>query len=212
MSDKTAMRRASLVALAILLLLLGATAALTSMPAGRWWEFLRAPAFHGRDVTLEHWDGAFALTDTSNRQRSLEDFRGKVVLLTFGYTQCPDFCPTTLAKFADVRRRVGADAARVQGVFVTVDPQRDTAALLTRYLPSFDPTFIGLRGTTAQTDAATRVFHASYVIDDDRGRIAVDHTAATYLIDPTGAIRVVAPADLSARALADDVGLLLQGR
>jgi protein SCO1/2 len=189
-----------------------ATAFFLSGLPGKWFGAGSAPAhaFHGRDVSQEHWAAAFSLTDPADRPRSLGDFRGKVVLLTFGYTHCPDVCPTTLAKFAEVRRLLGADAARVQGLFVTVDPERDSAELLRNYVPSFDPTFIGLRGTEEQTDAATRSFHANYQIVDYHGNILVDHTASTYLIDALGRMRVVAPYDQSARALADDVSALLQ--
>lgn len=165
--------------------------------------------FHGRDVSSENWGGSFSLSDGWGQVRSLSDFRGKVVLLSFGYTHCPDVCPTTLAKDAQVLRLLGNDAARVQVLFVTIDPQRDTAELLRRYVPSFDPSFIGLRGTHAQTDAVVASFHASYQIIQRKDDIEVDHTASTYVIDPQGKTRMLSPYDESARELADDVLRLL---
>jgi len=181
-----------------------------SAPPLDWLSVAQKNRLHGRDVSGEHWDADFTLSDASGRQRTLRDFRGKIVLLFFGYTHCPDVCPTTLAKFAQVRRMVGPDADRVQGLFVTVDPARDSAQLLGAYVPSFDPSFIGLRGTPAQTDAAVKSFRASYEIIERRGEIQVDHTAATYLIDAHGKTRSVSPYDEPARDLADDVLLLLR--
>ena len=177
-----------------------------------WLEAAPANRFHGRDVTSEDWAADFRLSDPSGQERSLSDFRGKVVLLSFGYTHCPDVCPTTLAKFAEVRRLLGKDAQRVQALFVTVDPARDSAQILSAYVPHFDPSFIGLRGTTAQTDAAVRSFHASYEIMERDGQIQVDHTASTYVLDELGKARIVTPYDQSARALADDVFVLLGSR
>jgi protein SCO1/2 len=182
---------------------------LSDLPA-RWTSRTAPAVFHGRDITPEHWDGAFTLTDSAGQPRSLADFRGKIVLLSFGYTHCPDVCPTTLAKFAEVRRLLGADGARVQAVFITIDPERDTAELLRAYVPAFDPTFVGLRGSEAQTDAVTRAFHANYQIVQYQGSTLVDHTASTYILDAEGRPRVVTPYDQTARALADDVQALLK--
>ncbi len=204
-------RAAATAVLALLAVALATAYFLTDLPAR--WRARPAPAaavFHGRDIGAEHWNGAFTLTDMSNQARSLSEFRGKVVLLAFGYTHCPDVCPTTLAKFAQVRRLLGADAARVQALFVTVDPERDSAALLRAYVPAFDPTFIGLRGSESQTDAVTSAYHANYQIVRYRGDILVDHTASTFIIDPQGRPRVVSPYDQTARALADDVLAVLR--
>jgi len=197
-----------------LALLIAAIALLTSLflggRAARWSGSPVPAVFHGRDITAEHWGGAFTLADPEGKARSLADFRGKVVLLSFGYTHCPDVCPTTLAKFAEARRLMGAAGDQVQGIFVTIDPERDTAGLLRAYVPAFDPTFIGLRGTEAQTDAVTRAFHANYQIVQYRGNTLVDHTASTYIIDPLGQPRVVTPYEQTARSLADDVLALLR--
>ena len=182
---------------------------LSDLPA-RW----RAPAapsvFHGRDIGSENWNAAFALSDMAGRSRTLDEFRGKIVLIAFGYTHCPDVCPTTLAKFAEVRRLLGADGGRVQALFVTIDPERDTAELLRAYVPAFDPSFIGLRGTEVQTDAITRALHANYQIVDNHGEILVDHTASTYILDARGRPRVVTPYDQPAGVLAEDVRALLR--
>lgn len=210
MTDALAARRilAAMLALAAIVL---ATLFFTSKGALPWLGGEQPSRFHGRDVTSEKWAADFRLLDASGQAHRLSDFRGKVVLLSFGYTHCPDVCPTTLAKFAEVRHLIGADAQQVQALFVTVDPARDSAPVLRAYLSNFDPSFIGLRGTPAQTDEAVRSFHASYQITERRGEIEVDHTASTYVIDEHGNTRVVTPYDQSARALADDVLVLLRG-
>jgi len=209
--DASARRRTIAVVLALGAIVL-ATLVLTSRWALPWLGGEGPSRFHGRDVTSENWAADFSLSDASGQVHTLRDFRGKVVLLSFGYTHCPDVCPTTLAKFAEVRRILGVHAQRVQALFVTVDPARDSAQILRAYVPNFDPSFIGLRGTPEQTDAAVRSFHASYQIVDRHGEIAVDHTASTYVIDDRGNTRIVTPYDQSAHALAEDVLVLLQSR
>lgn len=193
---------------------------LVSAAPSRWLARLGVPGlagagppaapFHARDVTQDDLGGAFSLADPAGHARTLEEFRGKVVVLTFGYTNCPDFCPTTLAKLAEVRRLLGADGARVQVLFVTIDPERDSAQLLGKYVPAFDPSFIALRGTEEQTDAVTRAFHANYQILKYQGQTLVDHTASSYVIDAQGRARLVSPYDQSARSLADDLSVLLR--
>jgi len=192
----------ALIALACAVVLSGLPARLLARPA--------AVAFHGRDITAENWNPAFALADVEGKPRSLEQFRGRIVLLAFGYTHCPDVCPTTLAKFAQARRLLGADADRVQGVFVTIDPERDTAELLRAYVPAFDPTFIALRGTEEQTDVVTKAFRANYQIIQYKGDTLVDHTASTYIVDAQGRARVVTPYDQTAAELADDLRAILK--
>lgn len=209
MAEPATRRRRLLAAGGAALLLLATLFFVSDLPA-RWFGRPQPPVFHGRDISAEDWHPVLALSDTANRPRTLADFRGSIVLLSFGYTHCPDVCPTTLAKFAQVRRLLGADGAKVQAVFVTVDPERDTAELLAKYVPSFDPGFIGLRGTEEQTDAATKSFHANYQIVEYRGDVLVDHTASTYLIDAHGRARLVNPYDQTARDLADDVLALLR--
>jgi protein SCO1/2 len=210
MSEFEGERRAGLIAvLAPLAAALAIAALVAFTPALAWLKPASASQFHGRDVTSENWGAAFSLTDSSGRRVSLVDQKGKVVLLAFGYTHCPDACPTTLARLAEVRRLLGKDAAQVQVLFVTVDPERDTEQLLGRYVRAFDPTFIGLRGDDSQTDAAATAFHADYQIMNYQGEILVEHTVATYLIDPGGHVRVVLPASLSAREIVEDVRSVL---
>lgn len=192
-----------------------ASALFVSGQAAAWmraWGLPAGPAasFAARDVTAEGWNADLRMQDGSGRSRDLAQFRGKLVVLTFGYTNCPDYCPTTLAKLAEVRRLLGADGARLQVLFVTVDPERDTGAVLDRYVPSFDPSFIGLRGDEDQTDAATQAFHASYQIVHYRGQVMVEHTSASYVIDPQGRTRLVSPYDQTAASLAEDLGKLLR--
>jgi protein SCO1/2 len=165
--------------------------------------------FHGRDVSKEHWGGSLELSDAAGKPRHLADFRGKVVLLAFGYTHCPDVCPTTLAKFARVRHLLGARAQAVQGVFVTVDPEHDTGAMLGRYVPAFDPTFVALRGTEAQTDAVTHAYRANYQTANFQGSTLVEHTAWTYILDATGHTRVVNDPEQEASQIAEDVARLI---
>ena len=209
MTEISAVRRTAVAVLALAAIVL-VSLFLTSNRAPPWLGGEPANHFHGRDVTSESWAADFSLSDPSGQVRTLSDFRGKVVLLSFGYTHCPDVCPTTLAKFAEVRHLLGPEAQRVQALFVTVDPARDSAQVLRAYVPNFDPSFIGLRGTPAQTDAAVRSFHASYQVIERHGNVEVDHTASTYLIDERGNTRIVTPYDQSARALADDVLVLLR--
>jgi protein SCO1/2 len=220
MSEPTRAPRATtlLLALALAALLALSLLFVSDLPARwlgkagtHWFGPPPTPLFHARDVTREGLGGGFRLSDTSSRLRTLEDFRGKVVVLTFGYTNCPDFCPTTLAKLAEARRLLGADGARVQVLFVTIDPARDSAQLLGNYVPSFDPSFIGLRGTEDQTDAATRAFHANYQVVQYQGQTLVEHTSSSYVIDAQGRTRLVSPYDQSARSLADDLMVLLRG-
>ena len=114
------------------------------------------PSFKSIDITGAEYARTLALTDSDGQPRSLADYKGKVVVVFFGYTQCPDVCPTTMAELAEVKRSLGADGARVQGIFVTVDPARDTAELLKAYAANFGPDMVGLRGTPEQTTAAAR--------------------------------------------------------
>jgi len=140
-----------------------------------------------------------------------QDFRGKVAIVFFGYTQCPDVCPTTLAEIADAKKLLGADGARVQGVFITVDPERDTPELLKAYVASFGPDFVALRGDAAQTAAAAKEFKVYYKRVDGKtpGSYFMEHTAASFIFDPQGRIRLYSRYGTGAQALADDLKLLL---
>ncbi|MEO5700081.1 MAG: SCO family protein [Casimicrobiaceae bacterium] len=150
------------------------------------------PKLSGTDVTGASFGRELALTDHDGRPRTLADFRGKVVVLFFGYTHCPDVCPTTMVELAEAMKRIGSDAARVQVLFVTVDPQRDTAELLKAYVPAFNPTFLGLRG---DGDATARVLKEFKILAERRAgptpdTYTMDHSAGTYLFDPDGRLRV----------------------
>ena len=150
------------------------------------------PSFKGSDVTGATFGRDFALTDPAGQPRTLADYRGKAVAVFFGYTQCPDVCPTTLAALAEATRTLGADADKVQVVFITVDPDRDTAALLAQYVPAFDPRFVGLRGDAAATERVAREFKVIYqkVPGTTPDRYTMDHSAGIFLFDRAGRLRV----------------------
>jgi len=122
----------------------------------------KKPSFHGVDITGAEYARDLELTDHNGQQRSLKDFRGKVVVVFFGYTQCPDVCPTSLQELAEAKRLLGPDGERLQGIFVTIDPERDTPGLLKAYMANFDPNFIALRGTPEQTAAVAKEFKVYY--------------------------------------------------
>jgi cytochrome oxidase Cu insertion factor (SCO1/SenC/PrrC family) len=129
----------------------------------------------------------FELPDPSGKNRSLGEFRGRLILLYFGYTQCPDVCPTDLVMIGDALRRLGAQAREVQPLFVTLDPARDTAAVLREYAAAFHPSFVALRGTEAQTRRIATSFKVFYEkLPDGRGGYAIDHAALTFLLDREG--------------------------
>lgn len=169
------------------------------------------PAFKGVDLTGAEYARSLSLSDQDGRARSLAEFKGKVVVVFFGYTQCPDVCPTTLAELAEVKRSLGADGERVQGIFVTVDPERDTAPLLKAYLNSFDPSFVALRGSEEQTKAMAKDFKIFYakVPGKTPESYTMDHTAASFIYDTQGRVRVFSRYGSGAQALADDIKILL---
>jgi len=171
----------------------------------------RKPQFQAVDLTGADYARDLQLPDQNGQPRSLKDFRGKVVALFFGYTQCPDVCPTTLAEIAEAKRLLGADGARVQGVFVTLDPQRDTPDVLKAYLANFDPTFVALRGTPDQIAAVAKDFKIFYrkVEGKTPGSYTLDHSAATYVYDPQGRLRLYTRYGTGPQALASDIRLLL---
>jgi protein SCO1/2 len=172
------------------------------------------PAFHATDISGSAIGSEFALADQHGQLRHLADFRGRVVLLFFGYTHCPDVCPTTLARLARLMPALGAEAGRVQVLFVTLDPERDTLPVLADYVPWFHPSFLGLRGdaaTTATLTAAFKVVASRQAVPGGMGYV-IDHTAAVYAYDPQGRLRLyLRPEDDDAGLLAD-IRLLLAGR
>ena len=170
------------------------------------------PSFKSVDVTGADFGRELKLTDHTGKPRSLTDFQGKVVVVFFGFTQCPDVCPTTLVEMKAVKEKLGKDGERVQVLFVTVDPERDTAELLAKYVPAFDPTFIGLYGdaeATARTAKEFKVFYKK-VPGSSPTNYSVDHTAALYIYDPSGRLRLFAKHAQGADALAHDIKLLLE--
>ena len=149
-------------------------------------------SFFSTDVTGADYGKSLSLTDQNGQARTLADFKGKVVVLFFGFTQCPDVCPTTLAAMAAVMKELGPDAARVQVVLVTLDPERDSAAMLGAYVTAFNPTFIALRGDAEATTRAAREFKVFFqkVPGKTPGAYSLDHTAASYALDDQGRLRL----------------------
>lgn len=172
-----------------------------------------APKFKSTDITGADFGKSLDLTGQDGRPRSLADFRGKLVVLFFGYTHCPDICPTTLADVAAVMKSLGKDAARVQVLFVTLDPERDTPDVLSKYVPAFDPAFLGLYGDAAATQRAAKEFRIFYEKRPGSapGAYTVDHSAQCYVIDGQGRLRLLVRQDRIAQDLADDLRTLLKG-
>lgn len=153
----------------------------------------KAPVvFKNTDITGATYARDFALLDHTGKARTMADFKGKVVLMFFGYTQCPDVCPTTLTELAQVMKELGPKADQVQVLFVTVDPERDTQALLAQYVPAFDKRFLGLYGDASATAAVAKEFKVFYAKVDGReeGSYSMDHTSGSYVFDATGKIRL----------------------
>ena len=168
-------------------------------------------AFKGIDITGAEYARELTLPDQDGKPRSLAEFKGKVMVVFFGYTQCPDVCPTTLMELSSVKRELGPLGAQVQPIFVSVDPERDTPALLKAYMANFGPDFLGLSGTLEQTQATAKAFKIYYakVPSKTGGPYTVDHTAGSYLYDKQGRVRVFSRYGIGAEALAHDLRLLL---
>jgi protein SCO1/2 len=175
------------------LLLLAAACALTvSLAACDKLPGKQKASFQNTDVTGLDYAKGFALTDHTGKPRTLADFKGKAVVVFFGYTQCPDVCPTTMAEMASVMQKLGPLADQVQVLFITLDPERDTQELLANYVPAFDKRFIGLRGTPEQTAKTAKEFKVFYskVPGTDPGSYTIDHTAGSYVFDRDGRLRL----------------------
>lgn len=168
------------------------------------------PKFRLTDVTGANFGKELALTDHHGKPRTLVDFRGKVVTVFFGFTHCPDVCPTTLAEMAQVAKELGSDADKLQVLFVTVDPERDTQEVLSRYVPSFNPSFLGLHGDAEQTARAAREFKIFFQKQPSGSSYSVDHSAGTYVIDRQGRLRLFAQYGQGAAALLHDIRVLLR--
>lgn len=172
------------------------------------------PQFANADLSYADFGKDFALTDHNGQPRTLADFRGKAVVIFFGYTQCPDVCPTTMTGMAEAMKQLGADAAKVQVLFVTVDPERDTRELLAQYVPAFHPGFLGLYGdpqTIAKTAQEFRVFYKKQP-GATPNTYTVDHTAGSYVFDPRGKLRLYVKHGEKPELIARDLRLLIAGK
>jgi protein SCO1/2 len=169
------------------------------------------PQFKAIDLTGADYARDFQLLDQDGRPRSLKDFRGRLVVVFFGYTQCPDVCPTTLAEMAEAKRLLGADGTKVQGIFVTLDPERDTPDVLKAYVANFDPSFLALRGTPEEVAAVAKEFKIYYkkVAGSTATSYTLDHSAASYVYDTKGRLRLYTRYGTGPQALASDLQLLL---
>jgi protein SCO1/2 len=170
-----------------------------------------APSFNSSDITGINYAQGFSLPDSTGKLRSLADFKGKVVVVFFGYTHCPDVCPITMAELKEAKRLLGKDGADVQGIFITLDPARDTPEVLAQYVPAFDPSFIALVGNEAQTAQAAKDFRVYYKASAPNGQApyTVDHTAASFVFDRQGHIRLYTRYNQGADKLAADLRQLL---
>jgi protein SCO1 len=173
----------------------------------------RKPQFTSVDLTGAEYARDFQLPDTEGKVRSLKDFRGKAVVVFFGFTQCPDVCPTTLAEIAQARQLLGPDGQKVQGVFITIDPERDTPEVLKAYVNNFGADFVALRGSPEQTAAVAKDFKVYYkkVESKTPGSYTMDHSAASFVYDPQGRLRLYTRYGTGPQALAGDLKQLLQG-
>ena len=171
----------------------------------------KGSAFQLTDVTGAEFARGFQLTDHNGKSRSLGDFAGKVVVVFFGYTHCPDACPTTMGELSLVMKELDKDAARLQVLFITIDPERDTPALLAQYVPGFHPDFLGLYGdaeATARTAKEFKVVFQKQALAG--GNYSMDHSAGSYIYDTAGRLRLFAQYGRGAPALLHDIRLLLQ--
>jgi protein SCO1 len=172
------------------------------------------PAFKGVDITGADYAKGWELPDQHGQVRTLKEMAGKVVIVFFGYTQCPDVCPTSMQELAQVKQLLGPDGDKLQGVFITIDPERDTAELLKAYMANFDPTFIALRPMPEQLAAVAKDFKIYYKKVDGKSATSytMDHSAGSYTFDTQGRVRLYNRYGSGAQALADDVKLLLKGQ
>ncbi len=192
------MRRLFAVALAALLLL----AACGQQP-GR--------TFQLTDVTGAPFGKSLELTDHNGQRRTLADFKGKVVVLFFGFTHCPDACPTTMAELATVAKELGPDADKLQVLFVTVDPERDTPDVLKQYVPAFYPTFLGLSGSAEDIARTAKEFKVYYARQQQPGgTYTMDHSAGTFVFDKQGRLRLFGQYGVGAKPILHDVQLLMK--
>jgi protein SCO1/2 len=170
------------------------------------------PKFKSADITGAEYGKTLELTDHTGKVRRLEDFRGKAVVLFFGFTQCPDVCPTTMIEVANQLKKLGPDAERVQVLFVTLDPERDTQELLAKYVTAFDPRFLGLRGDLPATQRAAKEFKIFFEKRKVGDSYSIDHSGQSYVLDPAGRLRLLVRPDRLEPDLGDDLRTILKER
>ena len=170
------------------------------------------PAFSSVDVTGADYAKDFALTDHNGQPKNIKDFAGKVVVLFFGYTQCPDVCPTSMAELAEIKKLLGADGGKLQGLFITIDPARDKPEVLKAYMANFDPTFLALIPTPEQLAAVAKDFKVYYKKVDGKTPTSytMDHSAGSYVYDTKGQLRLYTRYGSGAKPLAQDIQILLK--
>jgi protein SCO1/2 len=168
--------------------------------------------FQSIDITGAEYAKGFTLTDHNGQSRSLSDFKGKVVVLFFGYTQCPDVCPTSMVELAEVKRLLGKDADKLQGLFVTVDPARDTTELLKAYMANFDPSFVAFVPTADELADVAKRFKVYYKKQEGKTPTSytMDHSAGSYVYDTHGNVRLYSRYGSGAKVLAQDIQTLLR--
>lgn len=172
------------------------------------------PSFRSIDITGADYARDFRLADFNGQQRTMADFRGKVVVVFFGFAQCPDVCPTALSDLVQVKQLLGADGSKLQAVFITLDPERDSAEVLKAYTANFDPGFLALRPTPEELPELARHFKIFYRKNEGKtaGSYTLDHSAGSYVFDPQGRVRLYTRQGIKPEALAEDLRILLRGR
>ena len=170
-----------------------------------------APTFFSTDITGAEFARKLELPDADGKPRTLADWKGKVTVVFFGYTQCPDVCPTTMTDLAAIRKALGADGDKLQSVFVTIDPERDTPEVLKAYVANFGPGVVALRGNAEQTAAAAKEFKVFYAKVPGRngGPYTMDHSAASFVFDPAGRVRLYVPYGGDTKKFAADLKQLV---
>ena len=171
-----------------------------------------APGFRGIDLTGAPYGRDFRLTDADGRERTLADYKGKAVLMYFGFVQCPDVCPTALIRAAKVKQLLGADGEKLQVIFITVDPERDTPEVIKAYTAAFDPSFIGLYGDAKRTRETADEFKVYYKQVPTGSSYTMDHSALSYAFDPQGRLRLALRHEQTADDYAHDLRQLLAGK
>jgi protein SCO1 len=170
------------------------------------------PDFRSIDITGADYARDFRLTDHNGQERTLADFRGKVVVVFFGFTQCPDVCPTAMAQLVEVKQMLGKDGDKLQALFITLDPERDSAEILKAYIANFDPGFLGLRPSLEQLPELTRHFKIFYKKNEGKTPTSytLDHSAGSYVFDTQGRVRLYVRQNMSAAAITEDLKILLR--